>query len=99
MSNFEKTTIDFGGEKEESEEFFDNTLGLAEYLNLQKKEALGETNLYFAGRELGHKPTEDEAMSHYVFYGGADDFRKRNLRHRKDVPRKEKYKYYKVITS
>ncbi len=55
----------------------ESLLTLEEYENMQIEEALGSTNMWLAGKELKHKPTEDEAVMYYCEYGGADDFRRR----------------------
>ncbi|MFH1111470.1 MAG: hypothetical protein V1712_00145 [Patescibacteria group bacterium] len=54
-------------------------LSLKEYEELQIKEMLGQDNEYFAGRELGHSPTDEEAAEYYVEHGGAEHFAKEHL--------------------
>ncbi|MFA4936981.1 MAG: hypothetical protein WC575_01635 [Patescibacteria group bacterium] len=66
--------------KKETENNSEKTpLPLKEYEELQKKEILGPDNEYFAGQELGHSPTDNEAAVHYVEHGGAEHFAKEHL--------------------
>ena len=48
------------------------------YNNLdQLREALGDDNRWFTGLCLGHCPTEDEAVWHYMTHGGREGHRLR----------------------
>ena len=52
-------------------------LGLVEYNQRQIAEMLGPVNMYFASLALGRQATREEAVWHYVFNGGPEDFRRR----------------------
>ncbi|MCU0679342.1 MAG: hypothetical protein MUC28_02760 [Planctomycetes bacterium] len=52
-------------------------ISFKEFLDMQKKEMLGETNMYYASKAAGHQVSSDEAALHYIKNGGAADFRKR----------------------
>jgi len=51
---------------------------LKERNQAQIAEALGEFNKYVAGLALGHDPTPDEAVFHYVVHGGPEDWERRH---------------------
>lgn len=72
MRHVEQPEIKENNQKDEG------ILLLKEYERLQINEALGPTNMWFAGQKLEHKPTEEEAVMYYYDNGGADDFRRRN---------------------
>ncbi len=63
----------------EKEDIKKNPLSLKEYQELQKDEILGADNKYFAGQELGHPPTAEEAAEHYVTHGGPEHFAQEHL--------------------
>ncbi|MBD3248086.1 hypothetical protein GF382_02240 [Candidatus Falkowbacteria bacterium] len=94
MNSFEEAVLEPPIEKKTEEIVFDKTMDLAAYLKAQAEEAMSDPNMYFAGRELGHRPTEDEAMMYYSLNGGSDDFKWRNLRHRSDISEDDKIKFY-----
>jgi len=48
-----------------------------EYMERQICEILGEFNMWLAGEKLGHPPTKEEAVMHYILYGGAKNFAER----------------------
>lgn len=48
------------------------------FLTLQMREMLGDLNRYYASLVLGHPPNDSEAVMHYIFNGGAVDFRRRH---------------------
>lgn len=41
----------------------------------QIKEALSDENKWFAGECLGHSPTDEEAILHYILHGGSERYR------------------------
>lgn len=44
----------------------------------QQKEMLGEDNRNYTRMVLGHEPTDEELVWHYINNGGAEDFSKRH---------------------
>jgi|GEM_PF-1906433 len=63
----------------EKKELEKKSLPLLEYQKLQIEETLGDDNKYFAGLELGHSPTKEEAAQHYVTHGGPEHFAETHL--------------------
>ncbi len=51
---------------------------LSDWNKEQHKEMLGEDNRNYARRALGHEPTDEELVWHYINNGGAKDFSKRH---------------------
>ncbi|MBI2482073.1 MAG: hypothetical protein HYV76_00690 [Candidatus Vogelbacteria bacterium] len=51
--------------------------GLRQFLEVQKREALGPENRWFAGIALQHPPSDNEAVMHFIRNGGATDFANR----------------------
>lgn len=101
MVNLEKTVMDppekKGRRSEKGNIEFSETMGLNEYMKMQRAEILSDPNIYFTKQELGlndREPTEEEAWKHYSQNGGPEDFRWRHLRYRNDVSLEEKEKYY-----
>jgi len=47
------------------------------YIKAEIEEMFGPDNMYFAGLALGHGPTKNEAVWHYINNGGPADFRRR----------------------
>ena len=45
----------------------------------QIKEALSDENKWFAGERLGRTPTDEEAILHYILYGGSKKYRTRKM--------------------
>lgn len=54
-------------------------LSFVEYMRRQIELILGPENKWYAGEALGHSPTDEEAVSHWITHGGAEDF---SARHR-----------------
>lgn len=50
---------------------------LADHMQAQLNEMLGPVNRYFAGIALGHSPSDEEAIWHYLHNGGPENFRQR----------------------
>jgi hypothetical protein len=46
-------------------------------MNRQICEMLSEFNMWVTGEKLGHPPTKEEAVMHYVIHGGAENFAER----------------------
>jgi len=44
----------------------------------QQAEALGDDNMWFAGEKIGHEPSDEEAVRHYIESGGAKDYAERH---------------------
>lgn len=44
------------------------------YVRAELEQALGPDNKWFAGEKLGHSPTENEAITHFINHGGAKNF-------------------------
>ncbi|MDZ4228254.1 MAG: hypothetical protein U1E54_03335 [Candidatus Levybacteria bacterium] len=49
----------------------------SDYMKAQIAEMLSPLNRYFAGTVLGHPPSKEEAVMHYITHGGSADFEKR----------------------
>jgi len=52
-------------------------INLAEYNKAEIKEMLGPDNVWFTGLEVGHDPSKEEAIWHYIRNGGPANFRKK----------------------
>ena len=52
---------------------------LGEYNLRQVQEMLGKENRYFTGLAVGHPPSDDECVEHYVKDGGSAGFRTRHV--------------------
>lgn len=52
-------------------------LSFFERMWAQIQEALGDFNRWCAGERLGHPPTDNEALDHYLHNGGPEDFARR----------------------
>ena len=64
-------------EKNDTDEPKKSPTELERLRDAQLAEMLGDTNRWFAGEALGHKPTAEECIMYYVMVGAAKEFRKR----------------------